>query len=94
VLLGAVITGVGHGVAFLHAQDELNSPVPADRRGEVSAAFVCVVYLPVGGSVIAIGLLEEVRGLGLGVGAVGALLTLGATMLAGWQLTRVRRPPA
>jgi hypothetical protein len=29
----------------LDAQDELNSMAPADRRAEVTAAFVCVIYV-------------------------------------------------
>ena len=32
VLIGAVATGLGHGMAFLHAQDELNAVVPGERR--------------------------------------------------------------
>jgi hypothetical protein len=85
VLLGAVITGVGHGLGFLHAQDELNSVAPRQRRAEVSAAFVCCIYVVVGGSVVGVGALEEVGSLTTAVGVVGGLLTLGAVAAAAWQ---------
>jgi len=91
VLLGAVLTGVGHGLAFLHAQDELNGTVPGSRRGEVSAAFVCCIYVLVGGSVISVGLLDEISGLTLSVCIIGGLLTLGAIATAGWQIARARQ---
>ena len=85
VLLGAVVTGVGHGLGFLHAQDELNAVAPTERRAEVSAAFVCCIYVLVGGSVVGIGLLEEVGSLSQAVRLVGGLLTLGALGAATWQ---------
>lgn len=85
VLLGAVVTGIGHGLGFLHAQDELNALAPADRRAEVSAAFVCCIYVFVGSAVIGVGALEELGGLTGAVGIVGGLLTAGAVAVAGWQ---------
>lgn len=91
VLLGAVVTGLGHGLAFLHAQDELNTLVPQDRRAEVSAAFVCCIYVLVGGSVVAIGLLDKAGGLTRGVGVVAGLLVLAVLATAGWQLARSRQ---
>jgi hypothetical protein len=91
VLVGAVVLGAGHGLAFLSAQDELNSTVPAAQRGEVSAAFVCCIYVLVGGSVVAIGLLEEVAGLTPGVVVVGGALTLLAVAAAWWRSSVSRR---
>jgi MFS family permease len=92
VLLGAVLTGLGHGQAFLHAQDELNRTAPGHRRAEVSAAFVCCIYVWVGGSVISIGLLDELGDLTTGVCIVGGVLTLASFATAGWQFARARRP--
>jgi MFS family permease len=92
VLLGAVVTGIGHGLGFLRAQDELNSLAPPERRAEVSAAFVCCIYVLVGGCVIGVGVLEEAASLTRAVGTVGGLLTLGALAAAAWQLGRWRRP--
>jgi len=85
VLLGAVTTGVGHGLGFLHAQDELNSMASSRRRAEVSAAFVCCIYVVVGGAVVGVGVLEEVGSLTTAVGVVGGLLTVGAVAASAWQ---------
>ena len=85
VLLGAVVTGIGHGLGFLHAQDELNALAPGERRAEVSAAFVCCIYVLVGGSVVGVGLLEETGSLTRAVATVGGLLTAGAVCVAAWQ---------
>ena len=89
VLVAAVVIGVGHGMAFLDAQDELNSIAPQDRRAEVSAAFVCVIYPVVGGSVVGVGLLGEVVSLSAAVGAVGLVLAVAAACVAAFQ-ARVR----
>jgi MFS family permease len=86
VLLGAVVTGLGHGLGYLHAQDELNAVAPDDRRAEVSAAFVCCIYVLVGGSVIGVGVLEQVGSLTRAVGVVGGLLTVLALTTAAWQV--------
>jgi MFS family permease len=89
VLLAAVVIGVGHGMAFLDAQDELNSLAPPHRRAEVTAAFVCVVYVVVGGAVVAVGLLGDGVALTTAVGVVGLVLAVAAASVAVWQL-RVR----
>jgi VanZ family protein len=89
VLLAAVVIGVGHGVAFLDAQDELNSIAPADRRAEVTAAFVCVIYVLVGGAVVSVGLLGLAMALTGAVGVVGVVLAVAAAGVAAWQI-RVR----
>jgi hypothetical protein len=88
VVLGAVVTGAGHGSAFLHAQDELNAVAPDDRRGEVSAAFVCCIYALVGGSVVGVGVASEILSLTASVGLVGGLLAVGSVCLASWQRTQ------
>jgi len=90
VLTGAVVTGIGHGLAFIHAQHELNTFVPERRRAEGSAAFVCCIYVVVGAAVVAVGLIDETGGLTRGVGIVGSLLTAGALATAGWQAARGR----
>jgi MFS family permease len=88
VLTGAIVTGVGHGIAFVHAQHELNTLAPPERRAEVSAAFVCCVYVLVGGSVIGVGLIDQAAGLTRGVTVVGILLTAASMATARWQLGR------
>jgi hypothetical protein len=72
-------------MAFLDAQDELNSIAPEDRRAEVTAAFVCVIYVLVGGAVVGVGLLGEALSLTTAVGAVGLVLAAAAACAAAWQ---------
>lgn len=43
-LVGAVISGVGFGVAFLGALRALTSVIPAEHRAEVMSAFYVVAY--------------------------------------------------
>ena len=55
VLAAALLGGVGHGMAFLGAQSDLNAIAPPDRRGEVTAAFFVCIYLGVAVSAIGVG---------------------------------------
>jgi hypothetical protein len=87
VLLVASITiGVGHGLGFLNAQDELNALAPPERRGEVTSAFISCIYAVVAFSVIGSGLLDRWLSLSLAVGAVAVTLAAGALLTAVWQL--------
>jgi choline-glycine betaine transporter len=74
VLLAAVAVGLGHGVGFLNAQDELNAIAPADRRAEVTSAFISCIYLVVAAAVVAGGLVDGWRSLSASVGAVALAL--------------------
>ena len=49
-VFAAVAIGIGHGLSFLGAQDELNGIAPAERRGEVTSAFVCCISTPRSGA--------------------------------------------
>lgn len=91
LLVGAVTTGVGHGLGFVNAQDELNQMVPGERRGEVTAAFICCIYVVVGISVIATGVLDLRLKLATSVGAVAVVLATAAAVTAWWQLRVARR---
>ncbi len=94
LLLGSgVAAGLGQGFAFLDAQHELNAIAPPDRRGEVTAAFICCIYLVVGGAVIASGLLDLRFSLTLSVGAVALALTAFALTAAAWQAAGLWRRP-
>jgi MFS family permease len=86
VLLAALLIGAAHGVALLDAQDELNAIVPEDRRAEVTAAFVCCIYVLVGASVTGVGLLGEAVAFTTAVSVVGAVLAVAAAATAVWQL--------
>jgi MFS family permease len=83
---GAVAAGAGHGLAFLNAQEELNDLAPAERRGEVTAAFIACIYFLVAGAVIGTGLLDLTVSLSVSVGVVAVGLTALAVTAAGWQL--------
>ena len=56
---GAAAAGAGHGLAFVNAQQELNEIAPAERRGEVTSAFIASIYALVAVSVIGTGALDR-----------------------------------
>lgn len=85
LLAGAVLTGSGHGVGVIAAQQELNAIAPAARRAEVTAAFVGCIYFVVASSVIASGLLDEVVSLTASVASVASALAVCAGAAAAWQ---------
>ncbi len=85
LLLGALAVGSGHGLCVLNAQEELNGIAPADRRGEVTAAFVSCIYFVVAVSVISAGLLDRGLSLALSVDIVAAVLAVLAVAAAVWQ---------
>jgi len=90
LLAGAVVTGVGHGLAFLAAQSDLNAIAPSHRRGEVTAAFICCIYLMVGGAVTTAGLPALVMSLTTAVQIVAGGLAITAAGAAAWQLMVIR----
>src|SRR4051812_2781458 len=90
VLMAAVVIGAGHGVTILDAQDELNSMAPDDRRAEVTAAFVCVIYTFVGAAGVGVGRLGVGVGLDGAGGGVGGGVGGGAGRPGGRARRRVR----
>jgi MFS family permease len=95
VLAAALLGGVGHGMAFLGAQADLNAIAPPDRRGEVTAAFFVCIYLGVAVSAIGVGLLATLASLYTAV-AVFACVTGAACVAAiGWHVAvrRAGTPP-
>jgi MFS family permease len=82
---GAFVTGLGHGLAFLTAQQELNELAPAERRGEVTAAFIACIYFLVATFVVASGLLGSLFSLNTAVEAVGGTLIAVALATAAWH---------
>jgi putative Mn2+ efflux pump MntP len=81
VLTAALLGGVGHGMAFLGAQQDLNAIAPAERRGEVTAAFFVCIYLGVAVSVIGVGVVATRHSLETAV-AVFAVVTGAAAVAA------------
>jgi MFS family permease len=86
LVIGAILAGAGHGVAFLAAQDELTRIAPAQQRAEVSAAFYVCIYLGVSVPVIGIGLVAVATTLFTAVATFAAVTGAGALSLAAWQL--------
>jgi MFS family permease len=90
LLMGAVAAGFGHGVGFLSAQDELNAIAPAERRGEVTAAFIGCIYLVVGSSVIGTGLLDRWLSLSVAVSVIAIVLAVVAAATVPWHIRTSR----
>lgn len=90
LLAGGLAVGAGHGLAVFAAQDELNALAPGARRGEVTAAFVCCIYLVVAVAVISTGLLDLRITLTAAVAAVASALAAAALATAAWQLASGR----
>ncbi|HEU5477515.1 MAG TPA: MFS transporter [Gaiellaceae bacterium] len=86
LVAGSIVAGVGHGVAFLTAQHELNELAPGERRGEVTAAFIACIYFCVASFVIASGLLGSLFSLDVSVEAVGSALIAVAVGTAAWHV--------
>jgi hypothetical protein len=85
LLAAAVLTGTGHGIGFLYAQDDLNRIAPTDRRGEVTAAFITCIYVAVAGSVITVGLVDTRLSLAVAVGIVAAVLAAVSLAACAWH---------
>jgi MFS family permease len=88
VLAAALAIGVGHGLSFLGAQDELNGIAPGERRGEITSAFVCCIYATVGTAVILSGLLGLWTSLSAAVGIVAGALAVLSVATSAWQVRR------
>jgi MFS family permease len=85
--LGAsLMTGAGHGFAFLGAQADINDLAPPERRGEVTAAFATAVYLCVAMPVIGLGLLTQVYSLETSVALFSLVVGALCLIAAAWHL--------
>lgn len=82
---GAITAGAGHGLAFINAQQELNEIAPAERRGEVTSAFIACIYALVAASVFSAGALDRRFSLAVSVGTVELVLLVLALATAAWQ---------
>jgi len=89
MLAAAVLTGTGHGVAFLGAQSHVNRLAPAERRGEVTAAFLATIYFGVAISVIGVGFLSDATSLYTAVATFSAAIGT-VSLLAITAHTRAR----
>jgi len=87
LVAGAIAAGAGHGLCYLDAQHELNELAPEERRGEVTSAFISVIYFLVASAVIGTGLLDLRFSLAVSVAAVSLVLLLAAAgaAVARWR---------
>jgi hypothetical protein len=86
LVTGTVLAGIGHGVAFLAAQDDLSRIAPGRQRAEVSAAFYVCIYLGVSVPVIGIGLVAVATTLFTAVATFASVTGGGALIFAAWHL--------
>lgn len=83
-LAGAVVAGLGHGIAFRAGLGAITSASPADQRGAVTATFFVVSYVALSVPVMGIGLVARFAGLsatGIGFAGFVALLAVVALVL-------------
>jgi MFS family permease len=96
VLAAAVLAGAGLGLGYFGAQAEINRLAPADRRGEVTAAFITCMYTAVSISAISTGLLSDAFSLETAVAITGIAIAVIASATIVWHLARLTatRPDA
>lgn len=92
-LLGALVAGIGQGMAFRAGLGAVVQASPADQRGGVAATFFIVAYIALSIPVVGIGL--AVRAFGLapaGMAFAGSVALLAATSLVSllWMKRRTR----
>jgi MFS family permease len=63
LVLGGVIAGLGHGLAFRSGLTAVNASAPAHQRAEVASSFFVVMYVAISLPVIGEGILAEAAGL-------------------------------
>lgn len=90
VLAAALLGGVGHGMAFLGAQADLNAIAPAGRRGEITAAFFMCIYLGVAVSAIGTGLVATAWSLSAAVVVFACVTGAAAVGAIAWHLAVLR----
>jgi MFS family permease len=89
LLAGALVAGVGQGVAFRAGMGAVTAASPAERRGEVASTFFVVLYVAISIPVVGIGVVADTIGLRVaGIGFSIAVAILAAFALASLMLRR------
>jgi MFS family permease len=86
LVAGALLAGAGLGLSYVGAQAQVNQVAPADRRGEVTAAFVTCVYIGLSIGAIAVGLLTDALSLFAALAIMSAVIGAVAVATALWHL--------
>jgi predicted MFS family arabinose efflux permease len=95
VVLGGVIAGVGHGLAFRAGLGRVTAGAPAEQRGEVASSFFVVMYVAISVPAIGVGVLAEAIGLrAAGLIFAGAVAALAVVVLVLLWHERARERPA
>jgi MFS family permease len=63
LVLGGVIAGFGHGLAFRAGLTAVTARAPAGQRGDVASSFFVVMYVAIALPVIGVGILAQAIGL-------------------------------
>ena len=63
LVLGGVIAGFGHGLAFRAGLTAVTARAPAEQRGDVASSFFVVMYVAIALPVIGVGILAQAIGL-------------------------------
>jgi len=87
LVAGGIVAGIGHGLAYLSAQEELNELAPERERGEGTAAFIACIYTLVAATAIGAGVLDLWLTLAASVAIVACLLISLGLALVVWQTT-------
>lgn len=86
LFIGAVLAGVGHGLGFLSAQDQLNRIAPPERRAEINAALYTCIYLGVALPVIGTGIIASIATLFVGIATFSGVVGVTVLIVAARQL--------
>ncbi|MBO9469525.1 MFS transporter [Endozoicomonas sp. G2_2] len=89
LVCGALVAGVGQGVAFRAGMGAVTAASPAARRGEVASTFFVVLYIAISIPVVGIGVAADTIGLrAAGIGFSIAVAGLAATALVSLVIRR------
>ena len=77
---GAVVGGLGQGIAYIGGQSLVELAAPPERRGELFSLYLVVVYVTGGAGAITLGAVAN--GVGLHRAAVGYSIVLAAVTVA------------
>lgn len=89
LIAGALVAGIGQGVAFRAGMGAVTAASPAERRGEVASTFFVVLYVAISIPVVGIGVVAQTIGLRVaGIGFSVAVALLAAAALVSLLLRR------
>jgi hypothetical protein len=89
LVTGAIVAGIGQGVAFRAGMGAVTAASPPARRGEVASTFFVVLYIAISIPVVGIGVAAQMLGLrAAGIGFSIAVAVLAAAALAGLIIRR------